>query len=206
MNCELFLPDDFILGKDRTLLADTFVAVFGFARTAHAGAESAPHALFERQLAVLLHGVVERMEHRQRPAGVKVIEIQPPFGDGRRDEAPDAPRTVDRRDGDLAAQRAELLLVEDLRRGVEAQHHLHGFSFGEEFFRQVVERRHAHAAPDEQGSPRVVLRRESVAQTRQQVERFARQHAAHLLRSPAHDLVDQRNRAVIVIADRDRAA
>ena len=50
-----------------------------------------------------------------------------------------------------------------------------------------------------------VLRRESVAQTRQQVERFARQHAAHLLRSPAHDLVDQRNRAIIVIADRDRA-
>ena len=47
MNCELFLPDDFILGKDRPLLADTFVAVFGFARTAHAGAESAPHALFK---------------------------------------------------------------------------------------------------------------------------------------------------------------
>ena len=146
------------------------------------------------------------MEHRQRAAGVKVIEIQSPFGDGRGDEPPDAPRAVDGRDGDLAPQRAELLLVEDLRGGVEAQHRLHRPAFGQETLRQVIERRHPHAAADQQRAPGVVLRRESVAETRQQVELSARPHPAHLLGASAHDLVDQRNRAFVEIAHRDRAA
>ena len=73
MNCELFLPDDFILGKDRPLLADTFVAVFGFARTAHAGAEPAAHALLEAELPGQIRVLIERPQHRLGPAGVEIV-------------------------------------------------------------------------------------------------------------------------------------
>ena len=106
----------------------------------------------------------------------------------------------------VAPQRPEFVGVEDLVRRVESQHDAHRFALRQQRFGQLVERRHAYAAAHQQGPPRIVGGVEAVAESRQQVQLRARRHAAHLLRTSAHNLIDEREGPCIAVAHRNRTA
>ena len=188
------------------LLADAFVAVFGFAAAPHAGAESAAHALLEAQLTAAFRSVAQRTQHRQRTAGVEIVVCQAAFADRVGHETPHALRPVGRRHHDAAAQLRELVAVEDLRRRVEAQHDRDLAAVGQKPFGEIVERRDAHAAAHEQLAAAALRHVEAVAQPCEQVEPHAGPQAGHERRPLAHDFIDQRDRPFVPVADRDRAA
>ena len=115
-------------------------------------------------------------------------------------------RAVRRRYENLRTERPKLLLVENLRRGIEAQHHSHFSALVNQFLGQVVEGRNAHSASDQQRPAALRIRIEPVAQSGQQVELFAGLHFTQPGRAFADDLIDQRQRPLVVVAHRNRTA
>ena len=115
-------------------------------------------------------------------------------------------RAVRCRYEDLRTERPKLLLVENLRSGIESQHHSHFSTLVNQFFGQVVEGRNAHSASDQQRPAALRIRIEAVPQAGQQVELDARLHFTQPGRAFADDLIDQCQRPLVVVAHRNRTA
>ena len=137
----------------------------------------------------------EGAEHALRPAGVEIARVPEKIGH----EALFAGAPVRGAECHVTAEGAKFVLEQDLRRRGEAQHHAGLFRQGPG---EIIERRKAEAARAEHGGIPGAREVEAVAEAGQHVER-AGPHPAQRLGAFALDLIDQRQRAVLPVADRE---
>ena len=107
----------------------------------------------------------------------------------------------------LASQKlGKLHGIKNLRGGVEAQDDLWGLALGEQRLTEVVERRDADPAPDEDRGVPALMRVEAVAETRQGIDFYAGLPFGHALGPLAHHFVQKSQSRVIPVTDGDGAA
>ena len=115
------LPYDVLLFEDGTVLANTLIAVFGFAGAAHAGAETAAHTFLKAKLARRFTCVIYRLKHRFGAAGIEIGLIKAVHSVG--NEAFYAVTAVGGGYKNFCAKSGKLVLVKDVAFAIKAQNY-----------------------------------------------------------------------------------
>ena len=204
LNSSLLTPEYFLLLKYWAFLADSLVACNSLAGATHASTEATAHSLLKGELTGGCARLMYSLKHRLGTAGVEVAVVCILHNVG--NEALCSIGAVNGGNRNLGAESAELVFIEDLVLGVEAENYGDLFALFNELFAKHLHRGNANAAAEKHGSVARHACIVAVAESGKDVKSLARTHFCHLLGACTYNLVDKGEDIALTVADRDGTA